>query len=87
MPNLEEIMSPLREFVRKQFNVSEGDKDFTDDVHLFDYGYVDSFGAVHLITFVKERFGVVISDQDLIVHPLNTVREIAALVKDRLPAK
>jgi len=84
---LDEVMGAIRDFIRAQFKVSATDKDFSDDVHLFDYGYVDSFGAVSVITFVKDRFGVTISDQDLVVHPLNTVREIATLVHQRLGAK
>lgn len=84
---LTDVMDKLRGFVRKQFKVSETDRDFSDDVHLFDYGYVDSFGAVSIITFVKDSFGVTISDQDLVVHPLNTIREIATLVHQRLGAK
>ena len=44
----DKIMSALRSFIRQRFNVPEGDADFTDDVHLFDYGYIDSFGAIEL---------------------------------------
>ncbi len=84
---IEQVMAELRTFIRTQFKVSESDRDFNDDVHLFDYGYVDSFGAVTVITFVKDRFGVTISDQDLVVHPLNTVREIATLVHQRFGAR
>ena len=79
-----DVMNELRAFTRKTFKVGDTDKEFTDDVHLFDYGYVDSFGAVHIINFVSQRFGVTISDQDLVVHPLNTIREIATLVHGRL---
>jgi len=32
---------------------------------------------------VQDRFGVKISDADLTIHPLNTVREIATLVHGR----
>lgn len=83
---LDEVISTLREFIRRQFKIGDTDKDFNDDTHLFDYGYVDSFGAVTIITFVKDRFKVTISDQDLVIHPLNTVREIATLVHGRLGA-
>jgi methoxymalonate biosynthesis acyl carrier protein len=79
-----EVMSELRVFIRQEFKVKESDADFNDDVHLFDYGYVDSFGAVSILTFIESRFGVRVSDTDLTVHPLNTVREIATLVQGRL---
>lgn len=80
---LPEVMSELSQYIRREFKIKESDKDFGDDVHLFDYGYVDSFGAVSILTFVQDRFGVKISDADLTIHPLNTVREIATLVHGR----
>jgi D-alanine--poly(phosphoribitol) ligase subunit 2 len=81
---LSEVMSKLHSFVRTKFKVGADDADFNDDVHLFDYGYVDSFGAVEIITFVKSEFGVTISDKDLVIHPLNTIREISTLVHGRM---
>ncbi len=67
----------------QRFKVPEGDPDFNDDVHLFDYGYVDSFGAVELTTFVEKEFGTKITERDLVAFPLNTVREIATFVSNR----
>ena len=78
-----QISSDLRSFIKKQFKVPETDPDFTDDVHLFDYGYVDSFGAVELTTFVDSQFGVKITDRDLVAYPLNTIREISSFVEKR----
>jgi len=77
------ITAEIRQFVRTQFNIPDSDVDFTDDVHLFDYGYVDSFGAVSLTTFVEEKCGIKISQTDMIAHPLNTIREIATFAKKR----
>ena len=77
------IAKEIREFVRQQFNVPETDADFTDDVHLFDYGYVDSFGAVNLTTFVETKFSIKINSSDMIAHPLNTIREIATFTERR----
>lgn len=84
---ISETMDKLRAFIREEFKVSQTDRDFNDDVHIFDYGYVDSFGAVSIITFVQNTFGVTISDQDLVIHPLNTIREISTLVHQRLGGK
>jgi methoxymalonate biosynthesis acyl carrier protein len=78
-----QIMAQLRAFIRERFRVPESDSDFTDDVHLFDYGYIDSFGAVELTTFVKTTFSTEITETDLVAYPLNTVREIATFVTKR----
>jgi len=83
MRDIHEIIARLRTFVRERFNVSESDRDFSDDVHLFDFGYVDSFGAVELMSFVETTFGTEVTGSDLIAYPLNTVREIATFVMKR----
>jgi acyl carrier protein len=80
---IEGISDTLRAFIRAEFNVPESDAEFTDDVHLFDFGYIDSFGAVTLTRFVEETFSIKVQQSDLIVHPMNTIREIATFVVRR----
>lgn len=79
----EDISGTIRQFIRSQFRVSNDDRDFSDDVHLFDYGYVDSFGAVTLTEFVENSFQIKISDTDMIAYPLNTIAEISHFVLRR----
>jgi acyl carrier protein len=78
-----EITKTLRDYIVERYKVPTGDPDFTDDVHLFDYGYVDSFGAVDLVDFVQEAFGVQVTQADLIAYPMNTINEIAGFVSLR----
>jgi methoxymalonate biosynthesis acyl carrier protein len=80
---IQDIMAELQRYIRQQYKVAEKDPDFTDDVHLFDYGYIDSFGAVDLIAFVEKTFQVKIKESDLIAYPLNTIRDIATFVTKR----
>lgn len=78
-----EITSELSEFVRRQFAVPEDDPDFNDEIDLFNYGYIDSFGAVELISFIKSRFSVQLTDSDWAASPMNTIREISQFVAKR----
>jgi methoxymalonate biosynthesis acyl carrier protein len=78
-----EIKKKLRDYLFGHFKVAADDPDFNDDVHLFDYGYVDSFGAVDLISFVETSFGIKISQADLVAYPMNTINEIATFASLR----
>jgi D-alanine--poly(phosphoribitol) ligase subunit 2 len=80
---LNEVLQRLDRFIRDHFNIPESDPDFDYDVHLFDYGYIDSFGAVELTNFVEEAFLIKINESDLIAYPLNTIREISTFVLSR----
>jgi D-alanine--poly(phosphoribitol) ligase subunit 2 len=63
-----------------KYDVPPDDTDFDNDVHLFDYGFIDSFGAVELITYVEDTFGVRVSPSDLIAYSLNTINEISQFI-------
>lgn len=77
------ILQQLDQFVRTKFDISPDDPDFGVDVHLFDYGYVDSFGAQALIAFVEETFHVTVSDDDLVKFRMNTLNEINQFIAKR----
>jgi len=77
------VLQALDAFVRSKFDVADDDPDFTSDVHLFDSGYLDSFGAQQLITHLESTYDIKISDNDLVKYPLNTLTEISKFVVDR----
>lgn len=79
----DEITSELRSFIRKRFGVPESDPDFNDDVDLFNYGYIDSFGAVELTTFIENQFSIRLSESDWVALPLSTIKEISSFVLAR----
>ena len=76
------IAETISEFIREKFEIGD-DPDFTNDVHLFNEGFVDSFGAVEIIHFVEETYGISITQKDITLFPLNTVNEIATVVESK----
>jgi D-alanine--poly(phosphoribitol) ligase subunit 2 len=81
--NIEEVITELRGFIRDHFRIPENDPDFNDDIDLFNYGYVDSFGTVELARFVEVRFSIKLTESDWVGFPLATIREIASFVSRR----
>jgi methoxymalonate biosynthesis acyl carrier protein len=78
-----EIAACLRRFIRERYKVPENDPDFTDDVDLFNYGYIDSFGAVDLTSFVEKEFGIQFKDSDWVNTPLSTIQQFAKFITRR----
>jgi len=83
---LDEIRGILIDHIMDKFGVEPDDDEFTPDVHLFDYGYIDSFGATELTAFVESRFGVEVTKKDLMTTSMNTVNEIASFIASKLGA-
>ncbi len=81
---MENVKDTLRSYIMEHFNIEPDDPDFDDDVHLFDYGFVDSLGATEIVLFLEETFGVQITQKDIILYAMNTVNEIAGVVERKL---
>lgn len=78
--NVEKI---IEDYIREQFDIGD-DPDLTPDTHLFDEGFVDSLGALQIVTFIEDEFSMEITQKDLTLFPMNTINEIAAVVKSKL---
>ena len=79
--NVKEI---LRGYILEHFEIDASDPDFSDDVHLFDYGFVDSLGATEIVLFLEDTFHVKITQADITLYPMNTINEIAEVVERKL---
>ena len=80
MNNIEE---KIENYIRETFDIGD-DPEFSNDIHLFDSGFVDSLGAVDIVMFVENEFIIKITQKDITLYPMNTVNEIAAVVKSKL---
>lgn len=78
----EDILKRINDYVCETCEIDD-DPDYDVDTHLFDAGYLDSLGAVELVLFVEKEFGIEISQKDIVMYPMNTVREIAAVVEQK----
>lgn len=76
---LQEIKDNLFEYIKKQYDLAD-DSDYTPDINLFDYGYLDSLGAVEVITWLEETYKIEITQKDIVLFPMNSVDEIAEVV-------
>lgn len=78
-----ETEKAVYEFIRDTFEIGD-DPEFTVDVNIFDNGFVDSMGATEILRFLEENWGIEITQGDLIMCPMNSIEEIAAIVDSKL---
>jgi len=76
---LREIIDTLYTYVQEKYDLAD-DPDYTTDVNLFDYGYLDSLGATEVIVWLEEHYGIEITQKDIILYPMDTTEEIAEVV-------
>ncbi|MBD0384128.1 acyl carrier protein [Paenibacillus sedimenti] len=79
----EELVTQLEEHIRERYEIEADDDDFGVDVHLFDYGFIDSIGAAALIAHIEKTYGIQVTNQDLMLYSMNTIREIADFISKK----
>jgi len=77
------VQDTISKFIKEKFEIGD-DPDFNNDVHMFNEGFVDSFGAVEIIHFIEETFNIEITQKDITLYPMNTVNEIAEVVESKI---
>lgn len=77
------VQETISNFIKEKFEIGD-DPDFNNDVHLFNEGFVDSFGAVEIIHFIEETYNISITQKDITLYPMNTVNEISEVVESKL---
>lgn len=77
---MDKIKEEVRSFLIENFDIDKDDSEFTDDVDFFTYGYVDSFGAAEIISFMEEKFHIEVTNKDLVKYPMTSIDEIAQYI-------
>jgi acyl carrier protein len=75
------IAAELESFIRKRFQISDQDPDFTRDANLWDAGFVDSSGVVEMIAHLERSYDIAIPDSVLFSPEFSTVNGIASLLR------
>ena len=70
-----EIKSQLKEFFEKEF--PDPGVALTDDTHLLDDWFVDSFGIVNTTLFLEENFGIDICRADINAENFRSIETLA----------
>ncbi len=79
-------MTILREFALTELHWDEARGELTPDYLLIENHVVDSMGLLMLVSFLEERFGVQLADEELIPEHFGTLASIARLIERKLAA-
>jgi acyl carrier protein len=69
----------IREYIVESFLF--GKQDLDDDVSLIDSGIIDSTGAMEVVAFLEESFGISIRDEELVPANLDSVARLTNFVE------
>ncbi|XTZ13738.1 acyl carrier protein [Micromonospora echinospora] len=75
------VTDELERFVRAEGRIEPDDPAFDRGIDLFKGGYLDSLGVVHLVAHIEDRYGIVLTDDELSDPGFVSVDGIGAVVE------
>lgn len=78
-----DVETSVREFLRGHVPVGQDSGTISADESLLDSGLLDSASILEAVSFLEERFGLVISDEELVPENFETINAIVALVASK----
>jgi len=76
-------ISTIKDFILEEFLPGADPSELTPTTPLVTGGVLDSLGTVRLVTFLEERFGIEIQAHETSVDYLDTLNDIAQLVRSK----
>jgi acyl carrier protein len=74
-----EIQRDIRGFLEK--NLAKQVGRVTDGESLLEAGIIDSLGVLELIGFIEQRYGIAVTEDDMMPENFDTIDAIAAFVE------
>lgn len=76
----EDTRTQIRSFITARFPRAQ----FTDEIDIFELGFVNSLFAMELVMFIENTFQITIANEDLTLDNFRTVASMSALVQRQL---
>ncbi len=77
------VKSQVRAFIAENFLMGANAAKFGDGDSFLDRHIIDSTGFLELVTFLEERFGIRIEDEEMIPENLDSLDSIEAYVEKK----
>ena len=81
----DDIEGVVKGFILKEFLPGEDPAELTDSTPLITGGVLDSIATLKVVMFIEERFGITLQAHEVDSEHLDTIAQIAQLVRAKHP--
>ena len=74
----------IRRFVEDNFLMGSRGQSFADDASFMEHHIIDSTGFLELITFIEEKYGIVVEEDEMLPENLDSLKAISAYLSRKL---
>ena len=81
---MDEIKRTVREYIVREIFGGDDPGDLEDATALVTGGILDSISTLKLVAFIEERYGIEVHAHEADTENMNTISDIASLVRSKL---
>lgn len=81
--SVNDVMSGCRTFIAENYLYMHPNLDLKDDDLFFELGIVDSMGAMELVSFVEDSYGIAVDDMEITVDNFGSLARLGAYVSGK----
>ena len=74
----------IRAFIVENFLFSSSDNSLKDTDSFLENGIIDSTGVLELISFLEEKYGVQVQDEEIIPDNLDSINAVVAFLERKV---
>ncbi len=79
-----QLESEIRNFIVENFLYGQNDNNLGDNVSFLETGIIDSTGVLEMVSFIEEKYGVSVEDEELIPDNLDSVQKISDFIRRKM---
>ncbi|HEX7272428.1 MAG TPA: acyl carrier protein [Casimicrobiaceae bacterium] len=80
---IDDIEATVKDVILKEFLPGEDPSELTDTTPLITGGVLDSIATLKLVMFIEERYGVTLQAHEVDPEHLDTIAQIAQLIRSK----
>lgn len=70
----------IRKFIADNFMIGQNPAGLDRETSFLDNGIIDSLGVLELVSFIEDRFGVEVKDDELIPENLDSINNLLTYI-------
>jgi acyl carrier protein len=76
-----EVKKQIRDFIVQNALFGSSERNFNDEDSFLEKEIIDSTGVLELVSFVEERFGIEVGDEELIPDNFDSINKLGEYVR------
>lgn len=79
------IVEELQNYILREFSFNHNKKTIDPDENLLEQGIVDSSGIMQLTEYLEDKFGIQISNEDIVPENFQSINSLQKLIHSKQP--